>query len=102
MSTKHAKHPDDVTLGGMVKPRIKAIVVVTCSAYAAKIGKENGVDQLELLWKGVKNIAQECGVLDAEGNVTARYLLPVKMAEESIVAKRNAKREANREKKGKR
>jgi len=79
--SRQGKHPDHyVMLGGMVPPKKKAIAMVTAAVVAGQ-GKLNVLD---LLWRGVENIARTVGVLDTNGDVSAQYRDAVNLAEYTI------------------
>lgn len=72
---------DNVMLGGLVPPFYKAVVIVTVSALTQKGVK---IDQLSLLLNGACRIAQELGILDADGKVTPQWKEAVELAELAI------------------
>ena len=67
-------------LGGMVPPKKKAIAMVT----AAVVAGQGKLTVLDLLWRGVENIARTVGVLDTNGDVSAQYRDAVNLAEYTI------------------
>ena len=95
MSTKRSRqgrHPDHyVLLGGMVPPEKKAIAMIT----AAVIAGEGKLTVLDLMWRGVENIARTVGILDDEGKVTAKYADAVKLAVYAIGENQKKRREKN-------
>lgn len=87
--TRKGKHPDHyVMLGGMVPPQKKAIAMIT----AAVVAGEGKLTVLDLMWRGVENIARTVGVLDANGQVTAKYRDAVTLAEYTISENQRARR----------
>ena len=79
--SRQGKHPDSyVILGGMVPPKKKAIAMVT----AAVVAGHGKMTVLDLLWRGVENIARTVGVLDTNGDVSAQYRDAVNLAEYTI------------------
>ena len=79
--SRQGKHPDHyVMLGGMVPPKKKAIAMVT----AAVVAGQGKLTVLDLLWRGVENIARTVGVLDTNGDVSAQYRDAVNLAEYTI------------------
>lgn len=90
--TRCGRHPDYyVMLGGLVPPQKKAIAMIT----AAIVAGDGKLTVLDLLWKGVENIARTVGVLDASGNVTAKYKDAVTLAEFTISENQKKRREKN-------
>ena len=87
--SRQGKHPDHyVMLGGMVPPEKKAIAMIT----AAVVAGEGKLTVLDLMWRGVENIARTVGVLDANGQVTAKYRDAVTLAEITIAENQKARR----------
>lgn len=85
-------HPDHyVMFGGMVPPRKKAIAMVT-AAVAAGAGK---MSVLDLIWKGIENIARSLGVLDENGEVTEKFRDAVTLAEFTIGENQRQRRAKN-------
>lgn len=79
--SRQGRHPDHyVMLGGLVPPRKKAIAMVT----AAVVAGEGKLTVLDLLWRGVENIARTVGVLDTNGAVSEKYRDAVTLAEYTI------------------
>lgn len=79
--SRAGKHkPENVLMGAFVTPRKKAITMVTCAVVAG----EGEMTISELLWRGVENIARTVGVLDANGEVSAKYKDAVTVAEFTI------------------
>lgn len=79
--SRMGKHPDYyVMLGGLVPPKKKAIAMIT----AAVVAGDGKMTVLDLMWKGVENIARTVGVLDANGEVTPKYKDAVTLAEFTI------------------
>ena len=96
--SRQGRHPDHyVMLGGMVPPRKKAIAIVTAAVVA---GKGNKLAVLDLLWKGVENIANMFGVIDKNGEVTEQYRDVVAMTEYSIGENQKAARAKRASEKG--
>ena len=68
--SRQGRHPDHyVMLGGLVPPRKKAIAMVTASIVA----NEGKMTVLDLMWRGVENIARTVGVIDSSGQVTEKF-----------------------------
>jgi len=87
--SRQGKHPDHyVMLGGMVPPGKKAIAMIT----AAVVAGEGKLTVLDLMWRGVENIARTVGVLDENGKVTAKYRDAVALAELTIAENQKARR----------
>ena len=79
--SRAGKHrPENVLMGAFVTPRKKAITMITCAVVAG----DGQMTISDLLWRGVENIARTVGVLDASGNVTAKYKDAVTIAEFQI------------------
>ena len=90
--SRQGRHPDHyVMLGGMVPPEKKAIAMVT----AAVVAGEGKLTVLDLMWRGVENIARTVGVLDANGQVSKKYRDVVKLAELTIAENQRARRAKN-------
>lgn len=90
--SRQGRHPDHyVMLGGMVPPKKKAIAMIT----AAVVAGEGKMTVLDLMWRGVENIARTVGVLDASGEVTAKYRDAVTLAEFTISENQKARRAKN-------
>ena len=90
--SRQGRHPDHyVMLGGMVPPEKKAIEMVT----AAVVAGEGKLTVLDLMWRGVENIARTVGVLDANGQVSKKYRDVVKLAELTISENQRARRAKN-------
>lgn len=90
--SRQGRHPDHyVMLGGMVPPEKKAIAMVT----AAVVAGEGKLTVLDLMWRGVENIARTVGVLDANGQVSEKYRDVVKLAELTISENQRARRAKN-------
>lgn len=90
--SRQGRHPDHyVMLGGMVPPEKKAIAMVT----AAVVAGEGKLTVLDLMWRGVENIARTVGVLDANGQVSKKYRDVVKLAELTISENQRARRAKN-------
>lgn len=87
--SRQGRHPDHyVILGGMVPPEKKAIAMIT----AAVVAGDGKLTVLDLLWRGVENIARTVGVLDANGQVTAKYRDAVTLAQYTIAENQQARR----------
>lgn len=87
--SRQGRHPDHyVMLGGMVPPEKKAIAMIT----AAVVAGDGKLTVLDLLWRGVENIARTVGVLDANGQVTAKYRDAVTLAQYTIAENQQARR----------
>ena len=87
--SRQGRHPDHyVMLGGMVPPEKKAIAMIT----AAVVAGEGKLSVLDLMWRGVENIARTVGVLDANGRVTAKYRDAVTLAQYTIAENQQARR----------
>ena len=87
--SRQGRHPDHyVMLGGMVPPEKKAIAMIT----AAVVAGEGKLSVLDLMWRGVENIARTVGVLDANGHVTAKYRDAVTLAQYTISENQQARR----------
>lgn len=90
--SRQGRHPDHyVMLGGLVPPEKKAIAMITAAVVAAG-GK---LTVLDLMWRGVENIARTVGVLDATGKVTAKYKDAVELAMLTIAENQKAWRTKN-------
>lgn len=90
--SRQGRHPDNyVIIGGLVPPRKKAIAIITASILAG----EGKMGVLDLLWRGVENIARTVGVLDSAGNVTERFRDVVAMTERTITENQTARRAKN-------
>lgn len=88
--SRHGKHKDSkVLLGGMVEPFMKAVALVTAAVWA-KDGRK--LSQTDMLWIGVSRLAQQVGILDADGKVTPEFADAVTLAEESVVSENRASR----------
>jgi hypothetical protein len=88
--SRAGKHkPENVLMGAFVTPRKKAITMVT----AAVVAGEGSMTISDLLWRGVENIARTVGVLNANGEVAAKYMDAVVLAEYAI-AKTKKERQA--------
>ena len=87
--TRQGRHPDYyVMLGGMVPPEKKAIAIIT----AAVVAGEGKLTVLDLMWRGIENIARMVGVLDANGKVAEKYRDAVKLTELTISENQKARR----------
>ena len=87
--SRQGRHPDHyVILGGMVPPEKKAIAMIT----AAVVAGDGKLTVLDLLWRGVENVARTVGVLDANGQVTAKYRDAVTLAQYTIAENQQARR----------
>ena len=87
--SRQGRHPDHyVMLGGMVPPEKKAIAMIT----AAVVAGEGKLSVLDLMWRGVENIARTVGVLDANGRVTEKYRDAVTLAQYTITENQQARR----------
>lgn len=90
--TRQGRHPDHyVMLGGMVPPKKKAIAMIT----AAVVAGHNKLTVLDLLWRGVENIARMVGVLDTNGEVSEKYRDAVRIAEYTIGENQKKRRAKN-------
>lgn len=90
--SRQGRHPDHyVMLGGMVPPEKKAIAMITAAVVAGN-GK---ITVLDLMWRGVENIARTVGVLDANGKVAEKYRDAVKLAELTIAENQKTRRAKN-------
>lgn len=90
--SRQGRHPDHyVMLGGLVPPTKKAIAMVT----AAVVAGQGKMTVLDLLWRGVENIARTVGVLDANGRVSAQYRDAVTLAEFTIGENQKKRRAKN-------
>lgn len=90
--SRQGKHPDHyVMFGGMVPPRKKAIAIITASVVAG----EGKLSVLDLMWRGIENIARTVGVLDANGEVSAKYKDAVLLAEYTIGENQKKRRSKN-------
>lgn len=82
MATRHGKHRDgNVLLGAMVEPRKKAIAIVTAAVLA---GDGKKLNQSDIIWRGIENLAIGAGVLDGNGNVTPAFEDAVTIAEATV------------------
>ena len=87
--SRQGKHPDHyVMLGGMVPPEKKAIAIIT----AAVVAGDGKMTVLDLMWRGVENIARMVGVLDANGEVAEKYRDAVKLTVLTIAENQKARR----------
>lgn len=87
--SRQGRHPDHyVMLGGLVPPEKKAIAMITAAVVAGK-GK---LTVLDMMWRGVENIARMVGVLDANGQVTEKYRDAVTLAKIAIAQKQSERR----------
>lgn len=75
-------------LGGLVPPEKKAIAMIT----AAVVAGEGKLTVLDMMWRGVENIARTVGVLDANGRVTEKYRDAVALAKMTIAQKQKERR----------
>ena len=90
--SRQGKHPDHyVMCGGMVPPRKKAIAMITAGVVAG----EGKLTVLDLMWRGIENIARSVGVLDENGKVTAKYKDAVLLAEYTIGENQKKRRQKN-------
>jgi len=90
--SRQGRHPDHyVMLGGMVPPRKKAIAMVTASIVA----NEGKMTVLDLMWRGVENIARMVGVIDTNGEVTEKFRDIVAVTEFSIGENQKKRRAKN-------
>lgn len=90
--SRQGKHPDHyVMFGGMVPPRKKAIAMITAGVVAG----EGKLTVLDLMWRGIENIARSVGVLDENGKVTAKYKDAVLLAEYTIGENQKKRRQKN-------
>lgn len=90
--SRQGRHPDHyVMLGGMVPPEKKAVAIITAAVVAGN-GK---LTVLDLMWRGVENIARTVGVLDANGKVAEKYRDAVKLTELAIAENQKARRAKN-------
>lgn len=90
--SRQGRHPDHyVMLGGLVPPRKKAIAMVT----AAVVAGHGKLTVLDLMWRGVENIARMVGVLDSTGQVADKYRDAVDIAEFTIGENQKARRSKN-------
>lgn len=88
------RHPDHyVMLGGLVPPSKKAIAMITAAILADRRG--NKMTVLDLLWHGVENVARTVGVLDENGQVTAKYRDAVTLCEYTIGENQKKRRAKN-------
>ncbi len=78
-------------LGGLVPPRKKAIAMVTASIVA----NEGKMTVLDLMWRGVENIARTVGVIDSSGQVTEKFRDIVMMTEFEIGENQKKRRAKN-------
>ena len=87
--SRQGRHPDHyVMLGGLVPPEQKAIAIIT----AAVVAGDGRLSVLDLMWRGVENIARTVGVLDANGEVAEKYRDAVKLTELTIAENQKARR----------
>jgi hypothetical protein len=87
--SRQGRHPDHyVMLGGLVPPEKKAIAIIT----AAVVAGDGRLSVLDLMWRGVENIARTVGVLDANGEVAEKYRDAVKLTELTIAENQKARR----------
>ena len=87
--SRQGRHPDHyVMLGGMVPPEKKAISIIT----AAVVAGDGKLTVLDLMWRGVENIARTVGVLDANGEVAEKYRDQVRLTELMIAENQKARR----------
>lgn len=90
--SRQGRHPDHyVMLGGMVPPKKKAIAMIT----AAVVAGDSKLSVLDLMWRGVENIARMVGVLDENGQVSDKYKDAVQLAELTIAENQKARRAKN-------
>jgi hypothetical protein len=90
--SRMGKHPDwYVMFGGMVPPKKKAIAMITAAVVAGS-GK---LSVLDLIWKGIENIAKAYGVLDNNGNITEKYRDAILLAEYTISENQKKRRQKN-------
>lgn len=90
--SRQGRHPDHyVMLGGMVPPKKKAIAMIT----AAVVAGDGKLSVLDLMWRGVENIARMVGVLDENGQVSDKYKDAVQLAELTIAENQKARRAKN-------
>lgn len=82
--SRHGLHKDgNVLLGGMVETHKKAVAIVTAAVVA---GTGKPLTQTDIVWMGIRSIAERYGVLDKAGNATPKYADAIVLAEESVVA----------------
>lgn len=87
--SRQGKHPDHyVMLGGLVPPEKKAIAMIT----AAVVAGDGKLTVLDLMWRGVENIARMVGVLDENGKVAEKYRDTVALAAIAISENQKARR----------
>lgn len=87
--SRQGRHPDHyVLLGGMVPPDKKAIAMIT----AAVVAGDGKLTVLDLMWRGVENIARTVGVLNDNGTVADKYRDAVRLAELTIAENQKARR----------
>ena len=87
--SRQGRHPDHyVMLGGLVPPEKKAIAIIT----AAVVAGDGKLTVLDLMWRGVENIARTVGVLDANGEVAEKYRDQVRLTELMIAENQKARR----------
>lgn len=90
--SRQGRHPDHyVMLGGLVPPRKKAIAMVTASIVA----NEGKMTVLDLMWRGIENIARTVGVIDSSGQVTEKFRDIVMMTEFEIGENQKKRRAKN-------
>lgn len=90
--SRQGRHPDHyVMLGGLVPPRKKAIAMVTASIVA----NEGKMTVLDLMWRGVENIARTVGVIDSSGQVTEKFRDIVMVTEFEIGENQKKRRAKN-------
>ena len=90
--SRKGRHPDHyVMLGGMVPPKKKAIAMVT----AAVVAGQGKMTVLDLMWRGVENIARTVGVLNSDGSVADKYRDAVTLAEYTIGENQKQRRAKN-------
>lgn len=88
--SRHGLHKDSkILLGGMVEPYKKAVAVVTAAVVA---GSGEPLTQTDIIWVGIRSLAERYNVLDRDGNATPAYADAITLAEETIVAENQQNR----------
>lgn len=82
--SRNGKHKEgNVLLGAMVDPRKKAIAIVTAAVLAKE--RRQSLTQTDIIWLGIKRLAQSVGVVDGQGDPTPQYQDAVAVATEFVI-----------------
>lgn len=82
--TRHGKHhPDKVQFGGMVTPEFKAMAQLTANKMQCSL--------MELMQRGINNLAVEAGVMK-DGQIVKKHLKAISAMADIIRTKLTSKR----------